>query len=333
MGRVLVTGASGFIGANLVRRLLVDGHEVHVFVLNPLDTPPMKGLLHPNWRIQEVWDDLHVHAVNLVDPSAVEKAVGDIRAGRIFHLAAYGAYSWQEDVTRITGVNLTGTVNLVEACLRTGFESFVNTGSSSEYGWKDHAPSEDEPAEPNSTYASAKLGATLYCQLTAQAKKARISTLRLYSIYGAWEEPSRLVPSLVVRGLEGGLPPLVDPDVARDFVFVDDAVSAYILASEKAGPGEILNVGTGKQMAIGEVVDIARRVLAIRDMPEWGTMPNRAWDTRCWIANSARIRGKLGWNPSTSFEEGFRLTVEWLRGKPGMLELYKRGVNTGEKSE
>jgi len=328
----LVTGAGGFIGANLLRRLLLDGHEVHVFVQNPIEAPVSRGLLHPYWRLDEVWDDIHVHVVNLVDPGVVDREVGKIRPERVFHLAAYGAYSWQEDVARIVGVNLNGTVNLVEACLRAGFDSFVNTGSSSEYGFKDHAPSEDEPAEPNSHYASAKLGATLFCQLTAQSRKVRISTLRLYSIYGPWEEPSRFIPSLAVRGIQGELPPLVDPDVARDFVFVDDAVSAYMLASEKAEPGEIFNVGTGRQTTIREAVEVARRVLSVRAEPKWGTMPNRSWDTNCWVSNSAKLRSRLDWAPSVSFEDGFRLTTEWLRGKPGLMSLYMRGVVLGEKT-
>ena len=328
----MVTGSAGFIGANLVRRLLADGHEVHVLLLHPLETPPAKPGIHPNWRLDGVRDDLRVHIASLEDSGAVREAVSGIKPERIFHLAAYGAYSWQDDVKRIVGVNLAGTVNLLEACLRTDFESFVNTGSSSEYGLKDHAPAEDEPAEPNSHYASAKLGATLFCQLTAQSRKARISTLRLYSVFGPWEEPSRFVPTLAVKGLAGVLPPLVDPDVARDFVYVDDAVSAYLLASEKAEPGEIFNVASGTQVTIRDAVATARRVLSIGAEPEWGTMPNRAWDTRSWVGNSAKLRARLGWSPATGFEGGFRKTAGWLGENPGMLELYRGSISSGEKS-
>jgi dolichol-phosphate mannosyltransferase len=332
MSRVLLTGAAGFIGANLARRLLADGHEVHVLVLQHHSTAPAPGRLHPHWRLADIWDSLQVHVASLADAGAVAKAVEGIRPERVFHLAAYGAYSWQDNAAEIIRVNLAGTVNLVEACLRTGFESLVNTGSSSEYGLKDHAPSEDEPADPNSPYASAKLGATLYCGLTARSNNVRISTLRLYSVYGPWEEPSRLVPTLAVRGLEGKLPPLVEPGVARDFVFVDDVVSAYLLASEKAGPGEVFNVGTGTQVTIAQAVEAARRVLSIKAAPEWGTMPNRSWDTTSWVANSAKLKGKLGWNTSVDFEGGFRLTADWLRGTPGMPELYRRGAVDGEKT-
>ena len=77
---------------------------------------------------------------------------------------------------------------------------------------------------------------------------------------------------------------------------------------------------------------MVRRMLAIGEEPQWGTMPNRSWDTSCWVANSARLQSVLGWKPVVSFEEGFRLTVDWLRGNPGILEHYQRGIASGEKT-
>ena len=325
MKKVLVTGAGGLIGANLVRRLLADGNEVHAFVL-----PSSKG---PGWRLDGISGDIRLHEVDLTDGERTANAVAGIKPDRVFHLAAYGAYSWQTDASRINGVTLGGTVNLLEACLRSGFGSFVNTGSSSEYGWKDHAPAEDEAAEPNSHYAVAKVASTLYCRNIATTRGLRISTLRLYSVFGPWEEPVRFVPTLAVRGLEGKLPPLVDPEVARDFVYVDDAVSAYLLASEKAEPGAVFNVGFGRQVKIREAVETARTLLGIPDGPKWGSMPNREWDTRVWVADSAKIRRELGWNPAVSFRDGFRRTVEWLRGNPAILERYRRSVDSGETTE
>ena len=94
----------------------------------------------------------------------------------------------------------------------TGVETFVNTGSSSEYGLKDHPPAEDESVEPNSIYAAAKAAATMLCQQAAASDGMNVSTLRLYSTYGPWEDPNRLIPALAVEGLRGEFPPLVAPD-------------------------------------------------------------------------------------------------------------------------
>jgi len=103
----------------------------------------------------------------------------------------------QVDVQRMLQTNIFGTANLVQACLKTGFDTFVNTGSSSEYGFKDHAPSENELPEPNSHYAVAKVSATMFCQFTARNQKVHIPTLRLYSVYGPFEEPTRLLPRVI----------------------------------------------------------------------------------------------------------------------------------------
>src|SRR6185436_2537188 len=115
----------------------------------------------------------------------------------------------------------------VQAGLRVGFEAFVNAGSSSEYGFKDHAPAETEWLEPNSDYAVTKAAATLYCRQVAVSGRLPLCTLRLYSIYGPYEEPTRLIPTLILHGTEGALPALAAPDTARDYVHVDDASEAY----------------------------------------------------------------------------------------------------------
>jgi nucleoside-diphosphate-sugar epimerase len=320
MKRVIVTGATGFVGSNLARRLLRDGHEVHLLV-RPSHSP---------WRIDDIRHDVRLHEVSLEDAEGVTQTVGRIRPDWIFHLAAHGAYSSQTDLRQMVQTNLVGTINLVEACLATGFDAFVNTGSSSEYGFKDHAPAEDESPEPNSHYAVTKAAATLFCRHTAQRRAVHLPTLRLYSVYGPYEEPTRLIPRLITRGLKGELPPLVNPTVARDYVYVDDVTEAYLLAATARGdvePGAIYNVGTGVQTSLEEAVETARRVLSIKMEPQWASMPEREWDTSIWVANNRKIKDALGWQPRYSFEQGFQLTVEWLRAHPALSSFYDGPTN------
>jgi dolichol-phosphate mannosyltransferase len=211
----------------------------------------------------------------------VTAAVKAARPQWAFHTAVHGAYPFQTAIRDMIRTNIVGTVNLVQACLAVGVEALVNTGSSSEYGFKDHAPSEEEALSPNSDYAVTKASATLYCRQVARTADMHVPTLRLYSVYGPFEEPSRLIPTLIVHGLAGTLPPLVNPAVARDFVFVDDAIEAYLLAaslrSEERGP--VYNVGTGVQSTLAEVVDTARDLLHIGVVPAWGSLRAREWDT------------------------------------------------------
>jgi nucleoside-diphosphate-sugar epimerase len=316
MKRVIVTGGTGFVGANLTRRLLRDGHEVHLLIRSN----------YQPWRIETIRDEVHIHEVQLHDIESVTRVIDQIRPDWIFHLAVYGAFSSQTDVQQMLQTNIHGTINLVQACLKTGFEAFVNTGSSSEYGFKDHPPAETEMIEPNSPYAASKAAGTLFCRQTARQQHVHLPTLRLYSVYGPYEDPTRLVSTLIVRGLQGELPPLVGPETARDFVHVADVVEAYLLAATLPGqePGAIFNVGTSVQTTLREAVAVAREVLNISAEPIWGAMPARSWDTSIWVSENCKICKELAWTPRFNFLRGFTATVEWFRAHPEPLPLYRR---------
>ena len=312
MKRALVTGATGFVGANLAARLVADGHDVHLLARPGSD----------RWRLRGVEEHAPVREVDLTDGDAVDELVGAIAAEWVFHLAAHGGYSWQTDPRRIVATNVHGSLNVVEAALRVGFESFVNTGSSSEYGFKDHAPPETEWLEPNSYYAVAKASGTLLCSFVGRSRGVRMSTLRLYSVYGPYEQPGRLVPTLVLHALEGTLPPLVRPEIARDFVYVDDVVDAYLLAAECGSPGGVYNVGTGVQTTLGEAVEAARRVFGVAAAPQWGSMTERDWDTSVWVADSRKIRAELGWEPRDGFDDGLAKLGRWFGERPELRPRY-----------
>ncbi len=315
MAKVLITGASGFVGANLARFMVQSGHEVHLMLRSK----------HLDWRLEDIRDHVAIAFADLRDAESVAGNVRQIKPDWVFHLAAYGAYSFQTDVESILRTNVIGTANLVQACLKTGFEAFVNTGSSSEYGFKDHAPTEDELPEPNSYYAVSKVSATMFCRYTAVSTGTRIPTLRLYSVYGPYEEPRRLMPTLILEGLNNSLPPLVNPDTARDYVYVDDVVRAYLMAatSPNQGPGAVYNVGTGVESKLSEVVEVATRVLGITAEANWGSMEGRIWDTNKWVADNNRIREALGWHPEHTFESGFRAMVDWFLENEGLTRKYR----------
>jgi nucleoside-diphosphate-sugar epimerase len=259
--------------------------------------------------------------VDFEDGAAVRAAIARIRPRTVFHLAAHGAYSWQTERRRIVAVNFIGTLDLLEACVDHGVEVVVHTGSSSEYGFKDHAPPESEAPEPNSDYAVAKAAATLLGGHISRSTGTRVVTLRLYSVYGPWEEPNRLVPTLIARALGGELPPLVSPQVARDFVHVDDVTDALLLAAEPQASG-VYNLGSGAQTTVAELVDLVRELFDVRAAPEWGSLAERIWDTSTWVADSTRIRQDLGWEPRIAMREGLRSTADWLRDRPELWERY-----------
>jgi nucleoside-diphosphate-sugar epimerase len=319
MTRVALTGGTGFVGANLVRALLRRGDEVHL----------LNRATHATWRIEEVRADIATHPVDIADADSVHNALHSIQPEIVFHLAQHGGYSWQTDAREMESTNHLAFINLLDAAQSCGVRAVVNAGTSSEYGLKDQPAREDDTLEPNSDYAATKAAATLHGQQVARQTGLAVVTLRLYSIYGPFEEPRRLMPSLVSLGLEGRLPPLAHPDTARDLVYVDDAVAAFIRAAETAEQhcGAIFNVCSGRQRTLREIVLAARRVLNIAAEPDWGTMPPRAWDTNCWVGNPECATRELGWTATIDMEAGLTRLADWLRGDPGLRERY-RGVVT-----
>jgi UDP-glucose 4-epimerase len=273
------------VGANLVRRLLGDDVPVVALVRPGSDA----------WRLAGL-------DVEVVEADVREGVPGGF--GVVYHLASHGAYSWQDDEATIQETNVRGAEN----ALRAG-ERVVVAGTSSEYGLKDHPPTEDELLQPNSPYAAAKAAAT------ALALGRGGVVLRLYSAYGPWEEPDRLVPTLLAKALGGELPPLVSPRVARDFVHVDDVCEAFVKAARDAPPGRVYNVGSGRQTTIAEIVDAVRALAGVEVEPRWGSMPDRRWDTETWVADASRITAELGWEPRIGLEDGLARTLEWLRSE------------------
>ncbi|HET6447805.1 MAG TPA: SDR family NAD(P)-dependent oxidoreductase [Conexibacter sp.] len=317
--RSLVTGAAGFIGAALARRLVERGDRVTA-VSGPGSDP---------WRLEGLREHAAVLEVDLRDAEAVARTMQAARPEEVFHLAAHGAYSWQRSLARMIETNVAGTAHVAEAALEAGARAIVNAGSSSEYGLKDHAPPEHELPEPNSAYAVTKASASLLGGWLARERGAAFTTLRLYSAYGPWEEPRRLMPALVAAGLERRLPPLADPTIARDFVYVEDVCDAFMLAAQHAQPGAgaVYNIGSGAQTTLRELAEVARRTFAIEEEPAWAAFPARDWDTDVWVADARRAADELDWSARTRLEAGLTAFAAWMAAQePSVAERYRTAV-------
>jgi polyisoprenyl-phosphate glycosyltransferase len=141
------------------------------------------------------------------------------------------------------------------------------------------------------------------------------ATLRLYSVYGALEDTSRLVPNLLRQALQGRLPPLVDARTSRDFVHVDDVCAAFVAAAIQMKPGlygEAFNIGSGRKTTIGELAETVRRMFAVAEEPQYNTMEGRAWDLADWYADPAKANEVLGWRAEVGLEEGLRSMAQWV---------------------
>lgn len=299
-----MTGAAGFVGANLVHRLVADGHEVHAILQPTTNT----------WRLDDL-NDMRRFEGDIADGDDVERAFHSARPDWIFHLAAHGAYSFQTNIVGMAQSNVLGIATILAAAERHGCEVLINTGTSSEYGDCDHAPREDEPPRPNSDYAATKATATWLCE-RARTRGVPVTTLRLYSAYGPYEEERRLIPTLLRAALAGGWPPLAAPTVVRDYVYVGDVIDAYMIAATNPNRSTIYNVASGVQTSLAEIVRTAAELFSVAAEPRWGDYPNRAWDTRVWVGDPALIRSELGWVATTSLVDGLTQSASWLAAHP-----------------
>ena len=313
-GTVLVTGATGFVGSCLVRRLVTEGFDVHIMVRRDSD----------RWRIADLSGKVMEHLCDLRDAAAVEDCIGSVRPEVVCHLATYGGFASQQDNRTIVEANLLGTMNLLRACEKCGFRLFINTGSSSEYGQKQQPMREDDLPEPVGDYGVTKVAATLFCQAEALMKGLPVVTLRLFSPYGPWDDPQRLIPFAAARLLAGESPQLASPHSVRDYVYIDDVVDCYLSLIRNRGKGMagIFNVGSGRQSSIGEVVALLEELSGTGAHAQWGVRPSVRPEPAVWVADVGKARADLGWTPRTSLQDGLATTLAWMRGN---LDFYRGG--------
>ncbi|HQQ61971.1 MAG TPA: NAD-dependent epimerase/dehydratase family protein [Pseudomonadales bacterium] len=302
-GPILVTGASGFIGANLYKLLSASRDDVFAVVRS-----------ERGWRLSDIPDE-KIISVDLNDHAATKNLVNSLQPQTVFHCMAYGAYSFEEDNGLIYRTNFQSLVNFVELLASRPFSAFVHAGSSSEYGNNCAAPDESSICEPNSPYAVSKAAAATFLRYMGKTRKFPSVNLRLYAVYGPLEDTSRLIPTLVKSAIEKTLPPFVNGEISRDFVYIDDICNAFIMAASKMQPdfyGESFNIGTGNKTTIRELAETARRVFEIDQPPTFGTMENRAWDLAEWYANPSRANMILNWQAECSLDTGLKKTAEWV---------------------
>ncbi|GAA4441077.1 hypothetical protein GCM10023091_25690 [Ravibacter arvi] len=302
-GPVFVFGASGFIGANLFEAILKVRKDCYALTHDATKAWRLKALNVP-------FDNI-VHC-DIVSPNSVREVFEKYNPGTVFNLAAYGAYSKQSNLALTYETNVIGTVNLLEQC-RAGI-TYVHAGSSSEYGLNCTAPGEEDKAEPNSHYAVSKVSASYLIEFYARTYQVPAINLRLYSIYGQWEEPDRLIPRLIENVRQNRLPSLVSPDISRDFVYIDDCVDAFLEVALQISPatsGKSYNVATGKKTTIGDLVALAKERFSIPEEPRWGSMGNRKWDLADWYGDPTRISEDFGWKAKTPLAEGLAKYRQW----------------------
>lgn len=299
-GPIIVFGAGGFIGINLLLSLLRKRSDVYGVFQNP----------DRSWRLQKSGIlKKHVINGNLLDPKQIEKIIKKLKPQTIFNLAAYGAYAKQTDVQKIYAINVSSTVHLLETLKKLSFSAYIHAGSQSEYGLNADAPSESDELVPNSHYAVSKTADFYLLKYYGKIEKLPVIHTRLYSAYGPYEEPDRLIPTLIKYVQKGTLPPFVNPTISRDFIYVDDVCNALITLAAQAKKkhfGEAYNIATGTKTTIKDLASLAQKLFTIQTAPIFGTMKNRHWDVSDWVGNPTKMKKAFGWHSKVALSDGLK---------------------------
>lgn len=314
--KVFITGATGFVGANLVRRLVKENFEVHILIRQNSRL----------WRIKDIIPKLHTHRVDILQKRLLKKQLQKIKPQIIFHLANTPLYGGVHPSVRpYIDVNLVGTINLIEACDDIDYDCFINTGSSAEYGPKMTIMKEDDICQPLSLYALTKLAGTNYASYYGRENKKPLITFRLFSPFGPYDDPKRLVSQVIYNAIAHQQIFLSDPKAVRDYIYIDDVVDAYIKATAKAKnyPGEIFNLGSGQETPIQRVVETIVNLTKSKSNIKWGILKTRPFESKRWQADIRKITKAFNWAPKYSLASGMKETVEWFKKN---YKLYENWV-------
>ena len=301
-GPILVIGASGFVGANLLRRCLTDREDVVGTFFSG-----------DSWRLQGI-PTANIAFLNLQDPVSVLSLFQRVQPKTVFDCSSYGAYSFEQEHGRIHATNYLSFIDLMEEVADRGLSAYIHAGSSSEYGMNASAPSESDALVPNSHYAVSKAATSHAIAYYGKVRGIPIVNLRLYSVYGPYEDSSRLIPVLCKQTMQGALPTFARAEVTRDFIHVDDAIAAFVDAALHMNPaiaGESFNIGSGVKTSLSSLASLTKRLFDIKEEPQFAQGAGRAWDVDNWVANPAKAKELLGWSPAIGLDEGLSRTRDW----------------------
>jgi NAD dependent epimerase/dehydratase len=320
--KVLVTGAGGFIGSHLVERLVAMGARV-------------RGLVHYNsrndWGLLEqvpsaVKENMEVLVGDITDPFMASVAVKDCEV--VFHLAALIAipYSYIAP-SRFVAVNCGGTLNLLEAARAHGLERFVHTSTSETYGTAEYRPiDEKHPLKSQSPYAASKIGADKLAESYHLSFGVPVATIRPFNTFGPRQSARAVIPTIISQALSGEVIRLGSLEPLRDLTYVADTVEGFIKVAESPqAVGEVINVGTGRAVSIGDLARlICQRLGGHRDiLCEDQRVRPAASEVMELICDNRKAKALLGWEPRLGLEEGLDRTIEFMGSR---LSHYKPDI-------
>lgn len=302
--KLLVTGATGFVGATVVRRALAAGHSVAAL----LRDPARSGRLAP------FLDDVEVHPADLRDDARVEAAISVAKPDAVIHSAWAGVANSARNDTAQIYENIAPTCRLLELAARGGVSKFVGVGSQGEYGPLNRVISETDRPAPTTLYGVSKLATAMLCEKMAEQLGISFAWLRLFSTYGPGDSDVWMIPSIIGQLLRGERPRTTLGTQLWDYLYIDDVADGILAAAIATEATGLFNLGSGKPVQVRWIIEQLRELVAPDADIGFGEIAFRPDQVMHMEADISRLKRLAHWAPEVEFADGLRRTVDWHRG-------------------
>ena len=301
--RILLTGATGFLGSYVLKHLLALGHhEVAIFVRPESNT----------WRIDHLVNRVRRISASLDKLSSVSGDFFAFRPDTIIHLAWSGVGNrFRNDLAQMD--NVRAAVNWIELAREVGATTWISSGSQAEYGPVQGVIDEGKPTRPTTLYGIAKLSTCMFAEHLCADAGIRFGWLRVFSTYGPMDDPSWMIPYLILKLLNREKPSLTPGTQTWDYLHAEDAARAIVAVAACGSASGVFNLGSGRPRRIREIVESIRDQINPALPLGFGEVPFRPDQVMHLEADVSRLHDQTGWSPQIKFEQGIAETVAWFR--------------------
>ena len=313
--KVLVTGASGFIGSHLVEHLVNLGAKTTIL----LEYTPYNDLGSLKFLPQNIFSEIEQVPGDLRDPEVMKKITQ--KKDVIFHLAALISvpYSFQNP-REVFEVNALGTLNILLAARDAKVEKIITTSTSEVYGTAIYAPiNEEHPLQAQSLYSASKISADKIAESFYKTYNMPVAVIRPFNTYGPRQSARAIIPTIIIQALKKKEIKIGSLSPRRDLNYVSDTVNGFIkIAESEKSIGQVINIGTGKDISIGELTQTILSIMS-KDIKVISTekrkRPEKS-EVMQLLCDNQKAKKLIGWQPQVSLKEGLSKTIEWIEAHP-----------------